>query len=77
MSRIDESDFELMSSLDELSVYQFNKNIARHYFCPNCGIHPFHRPRSYPDKWAINIRCLKGIDIDSIVPRAVRGSELD
>jgi hypothetical protein len=77
IGRIEESNFELMSPLDELSVYQFNKNIARHYFCPECGIHPFHRPRSYPDLWAVNLRCLKGVDIGALRPRAVQGSKLD
>ena len=77
INRIEESDFELATPLDELGVYQFNKNIAKHYFCPNCGVHPFNRPRSFPDKWAVNVRCLKGLEIDKLQPRAVFGSQLD
>ena len=75
--RVDEDDFDLSTPLDELSLYTFNKHIAKHYFCPTCGIHPFHRPRSYPDRWAINLRCLQGVSIDRIEPRQVFGSELD
>ena len=75
--RIDESAFELLTPLDDLGMYQFNKRIARHYFCTICGIHAFHRPRSYPDLWAVNIRSLDGIDIATIEPRRVSGSKLD
>jgi len=75
--RIEDSDFELLTPLDELGLYQFNKRIARHFFCTACGIHPFHRPRSYPDRWAVNVRCLDSVEIDTIEPRRVFGSRLD
>lgn len=75
--RVKPSDFSLLSPLEELSLYSFNKHVAKHYFCRTCGIHPFHRPRSYPDLWAVNIRCLAGVDLNEIEPRPVFGSELD
>ena len=75
--KVEEPDFELMTPLDDLSVYTFNKHIARHYFCPTCGIHTFNRPRTAPDLWAVNIRCLADVDIASVEPRPVSGSKLD
>jgi hypothetical protein len=27
-------------------------------FCKTCGIHAFYRPRSHPDAWDVNVRCL-------------------
>ena len=75
--RVDDADFELLSPIDNLNVYEFNTHIAKHYFCPSCGIHAFHRPRSYPELWAINIRCLGGVDANSVKPRRVFGSRLD
>lgn len=63
MVRIEPADFQLLTPLAGLSVYTFNKHIAKHYFCPRCGIHPFHLPRSYPDQWAVNVRCLAGVDL--------------
>lgn len=77
MVRTDDANFELLSPLDGLRLYTFNKNIAKHYFCPTCGIHAFHRPRSSPELWAINIRCLDGVDVSSVEPRLVFGSKLD
>lgn len=75
--RVDEADFELLSPIDKLIAYTFNKRIAKHYFCPTCGVHAFHRPRSYPELWAVNIRCLTGVDVSVVEPRPVFGSNLD
>lgn len=75
--RIDEPDFQLHSSLGEMGMYTFNTHTAKHYFCQRCGIHTFHRPRTYPERWGINIRCLTGVDLSAIDARRVFGSELD
>lgn len=77
VNRVEDTDFELTSSVDELSLYTFNKHIAKHYFCPTCGAHPFHRPRSYPELWGVNVRCLKSVRIEDIKPAPVFGSQLD
>jgi hypothetical protein len=45
-----------------LSLYQFNTNTARHYFCSRCGIYTHHQRRSNPELYAINIACLEGVD---------------
>ncbi|MGY3560276.1 hypothetical protein ACVWXP_003545 [Bradyrhizobium sp. USDA 4463] len=49
-----------------LTMYQFNKNIARHTFCRVCGVKPFYRPRSNPSGFSINIRCLDRKTIEHI-----------
>jgi hypothetical protein len=54
------ADFELLAGDDALSVYRFNTGTARHHFCRICGIHPFSRPRSHPDDYDVNLRCLDG-----------------
>ena len=55
---IPKSDMKLLCDLGKLSNYQFNKKIAKHYFCKQCGIKSFYQPRSHPDCWSINARCL-------------------
>ena len=50
----------------ELELYQFNTKTAKHYFCRHCGIHPFCRPRLDPNRWAVNVRCLEGVDLSSL-----------
>lgn len=51
-------DFELIQGEDQLGTYTFNTGIAKHYFCKNCGIHSFYRPRSHPNDYDVNLRCL-------------------
>ncbi|WNC73934.1 GFA family protein [Thalassotalea psychrophila] len=50
--------FTLLSDEDELSCYQFNSKIAKHFFCKTCGIKPFYVPRSNPDGYSVNAKCL-------------------
>lgn len=54
--------FTLLTGEDHLQLYQFNTQVAQHYFCKTCGIHPFSRPRSAPDKYSVNLRCLANIN---------------
>ena len=63
-------DFELLQGEDHLSTYTFNTEIAKHHFCKTCGIHPFYRPRSHPDDYDVNVRCLDSdaMSLFEIVP---------
>jgi len=55
-------DLNITEGSDILSVYQFNTNTAKHYFCSICGIYTHHQRRSNPKLYAINIACLQGVD---------------
>jgi hypothetical protein len=44
-----------------LTVYQFNTNTAKHYFCSRCGIYTHHQRRSNPKQYAVNVACLEGM----------------
>jgi hypothetical protein len=65
--------FELLSGKDDLVTYQFNTGTAKHTFCRVCGMHPFYVPRSDPDKFDVNVRCLDDIDLSTIVPHPFDG----
>lgn len=45
-----------------LSLYQFNTQTAKYYFCSKCGIYTHHQRRSKPALYAFNIACLDGVD---------------
>jgi catechol 2,3-dioxygenase-like lactoylglutathione lyase family enzyme len=47
---------------DALATYTFGTHTAKHMFCRTCGIAPFYRPRSHPQSWDINARCLDAFD---------------
>ena len=53
-----ESRFRLLQGDDALSSYVFNTGTAKHVFCSTCGVKSFYRPRSNPDGWSVNARCL-------------------
>lgn len=55
---VPESRFRLLSGDDALTSYSFNTHTARHLFCSVCGVKSFYRPRSNPDGWSVNCRCL-------------------
>jgi hypothetical protein len=55
---VPDSRFTLLQGQDALSTYTFNTGIAKHHFCRHCGIHSFYRPRSHPDGYDVNLRCL-------------------
>jgi hypothetical protein len=44
-----------------LTLYQFNTNTARHYFCSRCGIYTHHQRRSNPKQYGVNVACLEGV----------------
>jgi len=50
--------FKLVSGADALTTYQFNTGTARHLFCSVCGVKSFYVPRSHPDGYSVNARCL-------------------
>ena len=50
--------FELLSGEDQLGLYQFKTNTAKHWFCQRCAIHTFGRPRAAPERYTVNARCL-------------------
>ncbi len=41
-----------------LTTYDFNTGTAKHHFCSICGIKSFYVPRSKPDAFSVNVRCL-------------------
>ena len=50
--------FRLVKGQDDITKYQFNTGVAEHYFCANCGVKSFYVPRSNPDGYSVNARCL-------------------
>ena len=63
---VPESRLRIVQGADQLTTYTFNTGVAKHLFCSACGVKPFYRPRSNPDGWSANARCLD----ESAPPRA-------
>jgi hypothetical protein len=58
--------FRLLRGTDALSEYTFNTGTARHLFCRRCGVKSFYVPRSNPDGYSVNVRCLDPSTLEHI-----------
>ena len=85
--RVPKENLRLLVPWEHLVLYQWGSRTARDYFCPVCGILPFRRPSDPTraelaqgvlpfDGWAVNVRCLEGVDLDSIPVRKIFGSRI-
>lgn len=73
MTAVHESQLKITAGEDKLGLYQWNARIAKHYFCSQCGIYTFHRKRSMPDHFSINLKALDDFDWASLPVRAAEG----
>lgn len=67
------SRFRLLSGSERLTHYRFNTGVADHLFCSVCGIKSFYVPRSHPDGYSVNARCLDGQPLSGVPPRSFDG----
>ena len=71
--------FKLLSDDADLTKFEFNKHRIQHQFCSTCGIQSFAmgtHPKTGAKMAAINVRCLDGVDVDSLTVRKVDGRSL-
>ncbi len=60
------SHFHLLSGEGYLTSYTFGTGEAKHLFCKVCGIKSFYVPRSNPDGFSVNLRCLDAGTIGAV-----------
>ena len=67
---VPEQDFRLVEGRRDTATYRFGTGTAQHIFCTQCGIKSFYRPRSHPEGYSINLRCLDdGHGVDARIAR--------
>ena len=60
--------FALLKGEDALTDYQFAKKKIHHLFCESCGVGSFSRgiAPNGDDTFAVNVRCLDGVDVSAL-----------
>ena len=66
---VSKRNFKLLSGGDVLKSYTFNTGTAKHLFCSVCGVKSFYVPRSHPDGYSVNVRCLDEPIPDMVVKK--------
>ncbi len=69
------SRFKLLSGAEQLVTYRFNTGTAKHLFCSTCGIKSFYVPRSHPEGFSVNARCLDEGTVTRLTVRHTNGKE--
>ncbi|MBC3875190.1 GFA family protein [Undibacterium flavidum] len=67
----------LLTPVEAMRTYTFNKHVIQHHFCPTCGIHPYGEAAA-PDGQqmaAINVRCIDDLDLSSLTVQEFNGRE--
>ena len=71
------SRFKLLSGAESLLSYRFNTGRAEHLFCRVCGVKSFYVPRSHPDGFSVNARCLDDGTVESMNVTPIDGRNWD
>lgn len=53
---------EVVKGADKLTLYQFGTRTAQHHFCSVCGIYMYHRRRSNPNEYGVNMGAIEGVN---------------
>jgi hypothetical protein len=72
---VPKSRFRLLQGEEFLATYTFNTEVAKHFFCSVCGIKSFYVPRSHPDGYSVNARCLDPDSIEELTIEPFNGRE--
>ena len=52
----------VVKGADKLTLYQFGTMTAQHHFCSVCGIYMYHRRRSNPNEYGVNMGAIEGVN---------------
>mgnify|MGYP001242385564 CR=1 FL=1 len=73
---VPKENFNLTKGEMSLSLYQFNSNIAKHYFCKKCGIYTHHNRKSDPNGMGVNLGCVDELDATDYDTKSFDGRKL-
>ncbi len=57
---VPKTDVRFICGQAALTAYRFGTHTAQHMFCKTCGVKPLYSPRSHPESYSVNLRCVYG-----------------
>lgn len=51
---------------EDVGLYQFGNQVAKHYFCRKCGIYTHNETVRMPGQARVNLGCIDDLDIDKL-----------
>jgi hypothetical protein len=72
---VPKSRFRLLQGEEFLTTYTFNTHVAKHFVCSACGVKSFYVPRSHPDGYSVNGRCLDAGTVEGLMIEPFNGRE--
>lgn len=59
---------EVVRGAESLTLYTWGTHTAQHHFCKTCGIYMYHRRRSNPNEYGVNLYAIEGMEPKDIEP---------
>lgn len=59
---------EVIRGADQLTLYEWGTKTAKHHFCSVCGIYMYHRRRSNPNEYGVNLYAIEGAEPKDFEP---------
>ena len=75
---VPQDQLRVLTAEKDIGTYTFNNHVIKHRFCRTCGIHPYGEGTDPKGNRmaAINIRCLEGIDLETVPVQHFDGRSL-
>lgn len=61
---------------DVIGLYEFDSQIAKHYFCKNCGIYTHNEMLRIPEHFRVNLGCIDDLDTSDFEVAVFDGKNL-
>ena len=69
-------DMDIQVEGDLLASYTFATHVAKHHFCRQCGIYPFHQTLRKPGYYRVHLGCVEGVNPLELPYELIDGASL-
>jgi len=67
---------KIEADANDIGLYQFDNNVAKHYFCKTCGIYTHNETLRAPGHMRVNLGCIEEVDTSDLEIMTFDGKNL-